>query len=118
MNENNELPAKSDKNDNSDSTIMLILAYLGPLGLIPYLTDQKEDVKWHAKQGLTLTVAWIVFMVCYGLFISIPVFGWLFALLAPFLSLAILAIVIVAIIKAINGNRWRIPVVADLADKW
>jgi len=42
----------------------------------------------------------------------------LFALLAPFLSLAILAIVIVAIIKAINGNRWRIPVVADLADKW
>ena len=111
MNDKNELPAKSD--DSSD-TLMLILAYLGPLGLIPYLMDQGEDVKWHAKQGLTLTGVWIVIWICF----SIPVFGWLFILLAPFLSLAVLAIVIVAIIRATKGERWRIPLIADLADKW
>lgn len=111
MNENNELPVKGD--DRND-TIMLILAYLGPLGLIPYLTEQGEDVKWHAKQGLTLTGVWFLIYLCF----SIPVFGWIFILLAPFLSLAVLAIVIVAIIRATKGERWRIPLIADLADKW
>ncbi len=116
MTDNNDLPEKQNGNGNSggDENIMLVLAYLGPLGLIPYLTDQSDTIKWHAKQGLTLTGVWLLIVAC----LSIPIFGWIFVLLMPFLSLAVLAIVIVAIIKAIGGERWRMPLIADLADKW
>lgn len=107
-----------NSSSSGNDMIMAILAYFGPLGLIPYLTDQSADIKWHAKQGLTLTAVWILLSLATGLLVSIPLLGWLWVLLMPFISLALLAVVIVAIIKAINGERWRIPVIADLADKW
>ena len=48
-----------------------------------------------------------------------PFIGWLIAMLgSPVLALGGLALIIVAIIRAMKGERWRIPVVADLADKW
>ncbi len=114
----NEPDSPSTGSSSSGDTIMLILAYFGPLALIPYLTDQNDYVKWHAKQGLTLTGAWIVFSICWSFLVAIPLVGWLLLLLMPFLSLAVLALVIVAIVKAINGERWRMPLIADLAEKW
>ena len=37
---------------------MIVLAYLGPLALIPLLMEKEDqEVQWHAKHGLVLTVA-------------------------------------------------------------
>lgn len=84
--------------------IMLVLAYFGIFSLIPLLTVKDSDyVKWHAKQGLVLFVA----VVLLGL---IPFLGCI-------TSLAGIVIMIMAILKALKGERWRLPVIADLADK-
>ena len=69
------------------------------------LLVKKDDefVQFHAKQGLVLFIAGIVFMI-------IPIIGWL-ANLVVFLA------VIVGFIKAIQGERYEMPLVGDLAKK-
>ena len=96
--------------------IMLILSYLGIFSLIPLLTvKDSEYVKWHAKQGLVFGVgggiALTIVMVLLG---AIPFVGWLLDCL---LWLGYLGINVMCMIKAVKGERWPIPVVADLAAK-
>jgi uncharacterized membrane protein len=56
--------------------IMLVLAYLGILALIPFLTvKDSEYVKWHAKQGLVLGVASFVFFILLVPMQLIPILG-------------------------------------------
>ena len=92
--------------------IMLVLAYLGILALIPLLTVKDSDfVKWHAKQGLVLGLGGGIIATIIGM---IPVVGLISCLMMP----AILVLCVMGIIKAMGGQRWRIPLVADLADKF
>jgi uncharacterized membrane protein len=44
----------------------------------------------------------------------IPVVGWI---LLPFVGLGILIVAIFAIIKALNGVRWEIPLIGKYAAK-
>ncbi|MCC6333206.1 MAG: DUF4870 domain-containing protein [Myxococcales bacterium] len=96
--------------------IQLVLAYLGCLSLIPFLTvKDSEYVKWHAKQGLTLCVVGFIAIIA----ITIPLsFIGIGACLGPILSLGLLVVSIMAILKALKGERWRLPVIADLSEKF
>lgn len=96
--------------------IMLVLSYFGLLALIPLLTVKDSDyVKWHAKQGLVLMGAFIVLGIAAGVIGMIPIIGWIIA--GCLYPIAALGVSIMAIMKALKGERWRLPVVADLADK-
>jgi uncharacterized membrane protein len=92
--------------------IMLVLCYLGILALIPLLTvNDSEFVKWHAKNGL-------VFGLTATIVIVLLQFIWL---LGQFLSclgiVAFLVVTVMAIGKAMKGERWRIPLVTALAER-
>ncbi len=94
--------------------IMLVLAYLSILALIPLLTvKDSEYVKWHAKQGLVLAITVFVLSFVLGF---IPVAGWIVGGCA--LPIGALALMVYGIIQAFKPNRWRIPLIADLADKF
>ena len=105
---------------SQNRTIMLVLAYLWILALIPLLTEKDDaEVQWHAKYGIVLTVTWIVVWVVLLIIAMIPVVGQIIGcLLSVVLPLGILAIHIICIIKAVNGERFRLPVIADFADQW
>lgn len=91
--------------------IQLVLAYLGILALIPLLTVKDSDfVQWHAKNGLVLGVGGAIAISILGM---IPFLGVVTCLLGP----ALLVVDIVAMMRALKGERWRIPVVSDLAEK-
>jgi fumarate reductase subunit D len=91
--------------------IMLVLAYLGILALIPMITVKDSDyVKWHAKQGLVLGVGSFVLL---SILTMLGPLAFANCLLAP----ATLVLCVMGIVKALGGNRWRIPLVADIADK-
>jgi len=78
-------------------------AYLWILCLIPLLTKQKSKyAQFHAKQGLVL----------FGLsfFTIVPFFGWI-------LFLTLIIVSATAVIKAYNGEWWKIPFVYDLSKK-
>ncbi len=92
--------------------IHLVLAYLGLLALIPLLTVKDSSfVRWHAKQGLVLCLAFILVSTLLNI---IPGLG---QLLWCGLVISNLVVVIVAISKALKGERWSIPLIADLAAK-
>lgn len=92
--------------------IMLVLAYLGILALIPLLTVKDSDyVKWHAKQGLVLGLGSFVVM---SILVMLGPLAFANCLLAP----ATLVLIVLGIMKAMGGVRWRIPLVADIADKF
>ncbi|MCC5794118.1 MAG: DUF4870 domain-containing protein [Chromatiales bacterium] len=107
------------RNDQLPQWLMLVLAYCGPLGLIPYFVMADDPfVRWHARQGLTLTGVWILLLLTLSFLAMMPLLGVLFMLLAPIVWLAAFAMVVVGIVFALRGERWRMPVIAELADKW
>jgi fumarate reductase subunit D len=94
-----------------EDKVHLILAYSACLCLIPFLTVKDSPfVTWHAKQGLVLFGAEMLLAIAFTL---LPL-GFC---LGPLVSLLLLALSVLAILRALKGERWRLPVLADLAEK-
>ena len=92
--------------------IQLVLSYLGCLSLIPFLTVKDSDfVRYHAKQGLVLNIGVFLVMFVLGF---IPVVGQAVGCVG---TIAVLVVDILAITKALKGERWNLPVISDLAAK-
>ena len=103
----------------SDRTLMLVLSYLGILALIPLLTKKEDpDVQWHAKNGLAMSIAFFVFFIIFNIVAHfIPFLGCALAFIPCAVSIAWLAVTIIAIMKALKGDRFRLPMISDFADK-
>ena len=57
-------PGQADIRDAQDNKVMAILAYFGPLVLVPILAARESRfARYHANQGLVLLIACIVFLV-------------------------------------------------------
>lgn len=108
----------------SNNTVMLILSYLGPLALVPFLVEKDDQqVQWHAKHGIVLMLAWIIVSIVMSIVSSI-----LASIFAPLgcivglLSIAVLVVGVgvhvVCIMKALNGERFIIPGLSQYADKF
>ena len=112
------IPASASAPDSGNRTIMLILAYLGPLALIPLLAEQGDrEVQWHAKHGLVQFAAFLIAFVGLSLLSSFGIFC-VFAVCIPFAGLAWMIVTIVSIVKALNGQRFIIPGISPLADRF
>lgn len=99
--------------------LMLVLAYLGPLAIIPLVTEKDDpEVQWHAKHGLVLFVVEIALFIVLGILIHIPFFGCLVALGFPLLGLAIFIFHIYCILQAQKGQRVLVPGVSDFANRF
>ena len=89
---------------SSDSKLMAALSYLWILSIVMLLIKKGDDfVKFHARQGLILFIVSVILW-------FIPVLGWI-------LNLLVLILVIVGFIKALSGEKWKIPIVGDLGEK-
>ncbi len=95
--------------------IQLVLSYFSILCLIPLLTvKDSKFVNFHAKQGLVLVGAGVAFSVVNTILSMIfAPLGFLGCLIGP----ALLVVSVLGIIKSLKGEWWRIPGVADVADK-
>ena len=100
-------------------SLMLALAYLGPLAIIPFVMEKNDpEVQWHAKHGLVILAAEIVFCIVLTALHFIPVLGWLFTCVSCVLPLAFLAFHIFLIVQAVNGKRVLIPGLSEYADRF
>jgi fumarate reductase subunit D len=105
---------------SSDRTIFLVLSYLGILCLIPLLAKKEDpEVQWHAKNGLALFIAelvWVALRIAL-IFVHIPALGCGMAAVGCVVWIGFLVLSIMGIIKAVNGQRFRIPILTDMAEK-
>ena len=104
---------------SSDRAPMLVLSYLGPLALIPFLT-QKDDaeVQWHAKHGLVLFGVFLALQIVAGIIWNLPWMGCAGYFLSGVVGLGYLVVSVLCIIKALDGQRFKIQVLSDYADKF
>jgi uncharacterized membrane protein/RNA polymerase subunit RPABC4/transcription elongation factor Spt4 len=101
-----------------EDKVMCVLSYLGILCLIPYLTKkQNPTVMFHAKQGLVLLIVEAIAWVAFWFILFIPFLGWMLARVLDLVLLGCFIISIIGIIQAVQGNRWKIPVLGDYAEK-
>lgn len=108
----------------SNNTLMLVLSYLWFLALVPFLVEKNDpEVQWHAKHGLVLLVAEII------LWIALNAVQWVLgAIIGPLacfgcIGFAIvgvgeIVVHIIAISKALNGQRLIIPGLSHYADQF
>jgi uncharacterized membrane protein len=105
-----------------ESNVAGLLSYLVGwiTGLIFFLIEEKDEfVRYHAMQSIiffgAVTVVWIVF----GFLRLIPgPAGVLFTALISLVALFAFAMWIVLMVKAYKGERFKLPVAGDLAEKY
>jgi uncharacterized membrane protein len=101
---------------------MLVLAYLGILSLIPLLTRKDDrDIQWHARNGLAFFIGFVAIWILWtivGIFIHhIPFLGCALMFIPCAIGIGEIVITVMAIMKALRGDRFRLPILSDFADK-
>ena len=106
---------------SSNRNVMILLSYLWLLALIPLVVEKQDrEVQWHAKNGLVLTVAELIFWVAFQIvtFVLGSFLGCILAIFALIVALGIIVLHIFAIIKGINGQRLIVPGISAYADRF
>ncbi len=89
----------------------LIFLYLEPY-------NQDEYIRFHARQSIGFSVAWFAIAVVFGVFIAVLPrgLGALFNFVLTLIDIVLAVFWVVLMYKAYNGERYRIPELADIVD--
>jgi len=99
----NKKPEEGNAPSGSDSNLMAALSYVWIISIIMMIIKKDDQfVVFHAKQGLVLFIASFIGV--------IPVIGW-------FIWIIVVIFEIIGFIKALSGERYKIPVIGDIAEK-
>lgn len=108
---------------NVDENIGGVLSYIFPLPVIfLFMKEKNEFIRFHSIQAIIVMVFLIIF---FSVFQSLSLmvhafglFGWILQnIIYTVLGLASLALWVFLLIKAYQGERWKVPVVGDIAEK-
>jgi len=118
-------PAGGSQGTGLTSSIASLLCYIcTPITGIIFLLIEKEnrDVKFHAWQSIAFGVAYIALIIALEIVAAImgviaSVLGIIVGFFIPILMLAAFILWIVCMVKAYQGERWRIPLLGDFAAK-
>ena len=97
-----------------DANLAAALSYIffWVSGLIIYILEKENKfVRFHALQSV---ITFASLFVLYILFSFIPLLGWI--LLIP-LGIFTFILWLILIIKAANGQNFKLPIVGDIAEK-
>jgi len=101
-----------------DSNVGGLLSYvLGWItGLIFFLLEEKDEyVRFHAMQSIIVFGAITVVSIVIGILFLVPFLG---NVLGGFLWVASVVLWIVLMVKAYQGERFKLPIAGDLAEKY
>ena len=100
--------------------VMVVLSYLYILAVVPLLVEKEDaEVQWHAKHGLLLfAIDFVIGAVFFTLGMVSGGFGCLLLPIQMILHLALFLVRIICIVKGIKGERFLLPGVSDLVDRF
>lgn|SRR5512135_193706 len=103
--------AHSGLSDNAAGALAYATFIPAIIFLIVEPYNRNSYVRFHSWQSIFLGIAAIAIDLILG---AIPVIGWV---IIPFFLVAFLVLWVFILIKAINGVRYKLPVIGDLAEK-
>lgn len=103
--------------------IASLLCYICmPITSIIFLLLEKEnkDVQFHAWQGTTFGIGYIVAIIALQILAAllgaiVSFAGVIIGLLIPIIGIVAFILWIICLVKAYQGERWKIPYVGDFA---
>jgi uncharacterized membrane protein len=114
-----------------DANVAAMLAYLPVclvnliISIIIIATDKTNKLaRFHAFQSLLLMGVCVVLGVAMGIFggviavVQSSALAMLVILVQAVVGLGILAAVVMSMVKAYQGELFKLPVIGDLADNW
>ncbi|HET6360619.1 MAG TPA: DUF4870 domain-containing protein [Gemmatimonadota bacterium] len=118
-------PTASQSSTGLDPKLAGLLCYiLGIItGLIFFLIEKSNDVvRFHAAQSIlfsgSMIVLWIILTILQFVILSISLsLGSIFSLLTMLLGLAVFVLWVVLLIKGYSGQKWKLPVIGDMAER-
>jgi uncharacterized membrane protein len=108
-------------NENVAGLLCYVLGWI--TGLIFYFIDKRPYVRFHAAQSIVIFGGLHILSIAIGIFFGVSLFAGGFSAfsmgyaLYSLIGLAELILWILLMIKAYQGERFRVPVAADLAEK-
>ena len=108
-----------------DPNVAGLLCYLfgWVSGLIFYLIEKDDkDIRFHAMQSILLSVAVIALGIVLNIILGVigfivPGIALLALAIFPLFYLALLVIWIMLMVKAYQGEKWKLPIIGDIAEK-
>jgi uncharacterized membrane protein len=79
--------------------------------------NKKRFVRFHAFQSIFFSVAWIVIDIGVTIIGHIPFLGWATLFLWPLVSLVLFVIWLILLLKAYQGQMFKLPVIGDIAEQ-
>lgn len=98
-----------------------MLAYVTIIPAIIFLVmapyNRSRFVRFHSFQSIFFAVAWTVLWIALSIVGMIPVLGWATLIIWPLLGLGGLIVWIILLLKANQGQMFKLPVIGDMAEK-
>jgi len=98
-----------------------MLAYVTVIPAIVFLVmepyNKNSFIRFHSFQSIFFAVAWTVLWVALTIIGTIPLLGLVGLVVFPIMGLAGLIIWIVLLLKAYQGQVFKLPVLGDMAQK-
>ena len=93
-----------------DPKLAALLSYIWIVGIVFLIISKDKFVRFHALQSIFLGITFFVLTVIVTLIPFMVFFSWL---LYP----AYLVLVIIMMMKAYAGEKYKLPVIGDMAEK-
>ena len=115
----------ADADEIEEGKTFAAIGYISILFLIPLLAARDNAfAQFHAKQAMVLTtgtiIAFVVLWIMWFMFAFIPVVGWIMCFIIYLVVMALcigwLVLAVMGFVKALQGEYWRMPLFADLAE--
>lgn len=85
-------------------------------GLIFFLIEKDDDfVRFHAMQSIVTFGAITILSIVFGILFMVPFLGMI---LGTILWIGTIILWILLMVKAYQGERFKLPLIGDLAEKW
>jgi uncharacterized membrane protein len=97
------------------------LAYVTIIPAIIFLLvspyNKSPNVRFHSWQSIFLAIAWVAADIVLMILGRLPFIGLINLLLWPLVALGFFILWVIVLIKAFNGQKFKIPLIGDLAEK-
>jgi uncharacterized membrane protein len=98
-----------------------MLAYVTIIPAIVFLVldpyNRSRFVRFHAWQCIFFNIAWWVLWIGLRIVVHIPLLGFLSLLVWPLVWLGGFIVWLILLLKANQGQMYKLPVIGDLAEK-
>jgi uncharacterized membrane protein len=104
-------PTQSGLSDNAAGALAYVTIIPAIIFLIVEPYNKNSYIRFHSWQSIFLGIAAFAVNIVLT---AIPILGWI---LIPFVMLAFLVVWVIVLLKALKGERYKLPIIGNYAEK-